>query len=64
MVKDIFERLGGVVVVSTLMGVGYDTAWTWEKKNAIPARQRMAFTAMCKKHGITVTLQQLAGVEK
>jgi hypothetical protein len=64
MVKDIFERLGGAVVVSTLMDVDYDTAWKWEKKNAIPARRRMAFIAMCKRHGITVTLQQLAGVKK
>jgi hypothetical protein len=64
MVKDIFERLGGAVVVSTLMDVDYDTAWKWEKKNAIPARRRIAFIAMCKRHGITVTLQQLAGVKK
>lgn len=64
MVKDIFEKLGGAVVVSTLMGIDYDTAWVWEKKNAIPTRRRMAFIAMCKRHGITVTLQQLAGVEQ
>lgn len=60
MVKDIFERLGGAVVVSTLMKVDYDTAWRWEKSGQIPARRRMAFIAACGRHGVTVTLQQLS----
>jgi len=60
MVKDIFAQLGGAIVVKDLMGVHYQTAWMWKRKNAIPARHRVAFVAACKKHGITVTLQQLS----
>jgi hypothetical protein len=60
MVKDIFEKIGGAVVVSVLMDVDYDTAWRWEKDDHIPARRRMAFIAVCKRHGIVVTLQQLS----
>ena len=64
MVRDIFEKLGGAVVVSALMNVDYATAWRWEKADFIPAHRRLDFVAACNRHGITVTLQQLASDKK